>query len=177
MQSLVFDDLIIQSLIIQSQVGLFRNNRFIVYFFEIPGISNVEVLTFNAIQVQIPDITVETERKVINNIPFYYLKERSDADLQITFLDDNNQTIRKLFDSWIKQGYDFLNLKRGYIDDICCEKVQIRTYTDKSTLSTSYDEFTKVFPYKINDINLDKTSEGELIYTTVNFKSRLHILK
>jgi hypothetical protein len=130
-------------------------------------------LEWQVLNAYCPDITVETEAIEVNALPFYYLKSRTDQQLEIGFLDSSDLTVRAFFYDWINAGFDLITRKRVYIDDISSEKMKIFPLDYKGR-ATRADVLYHVFPVAISSIDYDLQSENQFVKTSVKFIFRYH---
>ena len=134
-----------------------------------------EELTWNAIEVSTPGVTLGVTGANINGRPVYYAQERADQDLQITFLEDASLSCRRFFEGWMQLMFNPFDKLREYPLFFQSDNVTISS-TNPSGKIEYEDIFIDVFPFQISDINYNK-SGNEITKTAVSFKFRTHILK
>lgn len=158
--------------------GLVRANRFFVEV-EAPynivssseGVSQ-NVLSWNASMVNVSSIDVGIESRNINTVTRHLYKSRQDSDLNITFLEDVDLSIRRFFSRWIRQGYDINTLRRGFPDEL---KGEIRVYPiGPDGQITAGDVFYECVPSSIASMDFSSFNDDVLIRTSVTFKFKWH---
>lgn len=135
-----------------------------------------DVLRWNAVQVSLPGINQGVDGSNINGFTIYHATERSDQDLQITFIEDYNMTIRSYFERWISKLYDQKTKIRRYPKEYMLPELRVHTYSSAGGISTYCDFFGDVFPFEINDLDFNKSSYDH-ITTTVTFKFKKHLIE
>lgn len=174
------DTFIARSFIGTSKKGLLRSNRFLVELHTPKGFSpkgvGVTDLSFNAMQVGCPTISVETGGMEINSWMQWYYKTRNDSDLSITFLETPDLKVRSFFESWINYGYDNAKRKRRYIDEIVAAYFKVWPL-DAMGNRSKCDVFTEVFPFEVNSLEYNVGDENNILKTEVKFKFKLHYLE
>lgn len=175
------ENFITKSFIGTSSSGLLRTNRFVVGVYPGPGgfkfSSNMhETLLWNAMSVSCPGVDVEFGEGELNGIRRSYMKTRADSDLEISFLDTPDMTIRRFFESWISHGVyitgDGRNVRRRYITKL----YGTITVAPLTAMGNTYyqDSFSLAFPYSINNIEYNMANDNEVHKTTVKFKYTIH---
>lgn len=139
--------------------------------------SKPEWLNFQVLSVDCPGISINTNDSELNGVNRYYFKGRSYDDLQITFLETSELTLRDYFALWMKEAVhiDTVNggVERRYITDIVAENFFLAPL-DYKGIARRGDRFRGVFPIKIQDINYNYATAGEIVKTTVTFKYMFH---
>ena len=178
-------DEFLSNTLLDSQEGLLRPNRFAVAI-EIPAIVDFldedltdltemgRILSFGVQSVQCPNIGIEMGVINTNNQVLNYMKERSDADLSVTFLEDSNLTVRRFFNGWMRAGYDPATKARRYPKDIWAEHIQVHPVHADGKTSKSGDIFFRCIPYDIIDMNYDMSAENSIQKIEVKFKYSVH---
>ena len=106
-----------------------------------------------------------------------------EGDLQLTFLEDKDFTIRNLFEKWQQKVIDNKTFQCGYYDDYVCASAELSVFSltgeipssvaapstgsSKVYMATLFD----LFPKTINAIDLS-TEGGSLIKTVVDLSFR-----
>ena len=134
----------------------------------------LEELTWNAMEVSTPGISLGVTGTSINGRSIYLTQERADQDLKITFLEDASMSCRRFFEAWMQLMYNPFNKTRAYPEDYQSKNITIWS-TNPSGKIEYGDVFVDIFPFEIDDINYNK-SGNEITKTSVNFKFRTHIL-
>lgn len=179
------DNFISNSFVSRSK-DLLRSNRFYIEFnkpvakfsseddeYNIDSIS--DILSYNALSVSCPDITVDVGEYEINAWRQFYLKTRLDGDLTITWLETSEYKIRRFFNAWIKIGYNNVTRQRQYINTICAHSVKIFPLGPNGE-TTFCDRFETVFPFAINSLEYNVANDNTLLYTECRFKYKFHEL-
>jgi len=159
-----------------TNTSVLRQNRFMCLLNSPPGMAELAKngwLEWNVLSVDCPNISVSTEFVEVNSHIHYYLKSREDSDLSITFYEDANLSLRNFFYTWINKGFDHINMNREYIDTVCAEDMIVMPLNQEGK-SKMCDRFLKVFPYEINSLDSDVSSEDAMLKTVVIFKYRFH---
>lgn len=163
---------------IYDNLGIPLSNRF-ACLLNAPKISKFKSngwLEFQVLSVDCPGITLDTQKMELNGVNRYYFKGRSHDSLQISFLETSELTLRDFFYQWMQQAVN-INLDggvtRGYLEDIVAPDFAIMPL-DFSGVARRVDRFRKVFPTKIQDMNYNYGSAGEVIKTTVTFEYYFH---
>jgi len=158
--------------------GLQYKHNFIVSLLSLPsGInSNVSLqdLTWNALDVSVPGISLGFGSNHVAGRPRYYAQERQDQDLSITFLDESSMSIRRLFEEWIKIAFDPYIKTRKYPSQYQASELNVNTM-DQFGKIQYMDSFLDIFPYLIDDLDFSRNAY-DVIKTKVTFKYRIHII-
>lgn len=177
-----FNFLSIESFISNSSIlnrsDFLRGNRFEVRFYFKQGL-DTEILRWHAFAVNVSGIELQTEEMDIQEIKRYYLKNRTDDDLQISFLESADLKIRKFFYDYLdKYGLHFnatnQTYRRNFVDEYYISKIEVVPYFRDGKPSKTYDVFEKCLLYKISDLNFDLSNEDQLVRTDINFKFKFH---
>jgi hypothetical protein len=159
--------------------GILRSNRFMVLL-NTPAAFNQgrspDWLEWQVLNVYCPDITIDTESIEVNALPFYYLKSRTDQDLEIGFLDSADLVVRSFFYKWINAGFNQISRKRAYIDDIAAGQMKIFPL-DSVGKAVRADVLYCVFPVSVSSIDYDLSAENQFIKTSVKFVARYHTVE
>ena len=155
---------------------LIRPNRFKVKISNLPsGVpGDTQQLSLNAMGAQVSPISVDIGVVNLNSWILNYYKERTDADLSITFLDTVNLDVRSTFNEWMRLGFDFQSKRRGFFDDIKAGFIEVIPLDNKGKDGRRKDVYTEVFPFEINDLNYDMAQENQILRTEVKFKFIVH---
>jgi len=132
-------------------------------------------LTWNAMEVSCPGISLGVNGSNINGRLMYVAGERSDQDLSITFLEDASLSCRRFFENWMRLIYDPFNKTRDYPSNYQSDHISVASTNPTGKIEFK-DIFVDVFPFQISDINYNK-SGNEVTKTAVSFKFRTHVLK
>lgn len=157
---------------------LLRPNRFTIEFSGWPSAVDSSItnsdLANNVMGVQVSPISMDVGTINLNSWILNYFKERTDADLSITFLETHNLKIRNHFNEWMRLGFDFQSKRRGFFDDIKGEWIKIWALDNKGKKGEKCDYYREVFPFEVNDINFDMAQENQIFKTEVKFKFVIH---
>jgi len=133
-------------------------------------------LEIQVLSADCPDLSLEMGSQELNGTQRYFAKGRSDGDLQVTFLETPDLSLRRFFFAWMsvalkvdKDG----STRRGYLEEYVASELKIAPL-DFEGKAHYADRFIDAFPYKIADINYNYGASNEMIKTVVYFKYRVH---
>lgn len=132
-------------------------------------------LEFQVLSVDCPGISIETNTMDLNGVQRFNFKGRSYDDLMITFMETSELTLRNFFFQWMNKAVNVTDsgVKRSYLNDIVASNFVVAPLDFKGVVRR-VDRFEKVFPIKIQDINYNYGTAGEMVKTTVTFKYMFH---
>lgn len=159
-------------------LGIPLTNRYACLLTPPPNLSNSASLDFQVLEVNCPSISLETGVMQLNGVNRYYFKSREHDDLSITFLETSDLLLRDYFYQWIALGVDINDtggVSRGYLEDITAPSFSIMPL-DQTGRATKSDIFESVFPTRIQDINYNYSTSGDIIKTVVTFKYLFHFI-
>jgi len=93
-----------------------------------------------------------------------------EGDITLTFLEDRDFRIRKIFESWQKRVIDDITYQCGYYDEYICEELDVAVL-DETNKGTYNVKLFDLFPKSINAIELSGGDEG-LVKTSVALSFR-----
>jgi len=159
--------------------GLQYKHNFLVTLSSLPPLLNnenvsTEDLSWNAIDVSVPGISLGIGSNQVAGRPRYFTQERQDQDLSITFLDNTNMEIRRFFEEWMALAFNPYIKLRKYPSEYQAPELNVNTMNQFGKL-TYMDCFLDVFPYLIDDLDFSR-NQYEIIKTKVTFKYRVHVI-
>lgn len=171
---------------ISQESGLLRPSQFIASIqipvvikdmldSDVQDIDNMQKsLMFNIQAIQCPGIGHDMGVLNTNNQLLYYHKERTDADLSMTFFEDANLTVRRFFTGWMRAGFDPKTKLRRFPDKVWSEVIQVHPLLSNKKVSPFGDVFLRCTPYELIDMNYDMTTENTIQKIEVKFKYSVH---
>lgn len=162
------------------KIGIARTNRYEVLIHLNPKTgssfalsSTKDLLRLFCTRVNIPDISVDTselsifgEQRIIPYRPRF-------GPASLSFYMDNDFAIKKFFDDWISEVSHPTNRMMGYHSSYAAQ-IDINVLP-VDEISSSYSlTLLEAYPKSIENISLDSSSKGPLIFTvTLNYKNYL----
>jgi len=139
--------------------------------------SNNGWLEMQVLSVDCPSLGVDFGEMEMDGVRRFYSKTTANDDLQITFLETPDLSLRRFFYAWLNLAVRTDNqgnsTRRLYQDQYTCKELKVAPL-DFEGKAYYADRFLQTFPYKIQDINYNYGTSNEIIKTTVSFKYVFH---
>lgn len=172
-------DLIKNQSSIADNLGIPTLNRFACLLNAPPGYAyfkNNGWLEFQVLDVNCPSIALQEGQSIeLNGVKRYYFMGRNDSDLEITFLETPDLLLRRFFYNWINLAANVSSagVIRRYLNEYTCKEIVIFPL-DYAGRGYFADKFVNVFPYDISANTYSYGRAGDILKTTVKFKSMFH---
>lgn len=132
------------------------------------------ILAFHAFGAQVSNIQMDVKTANYNTWINHSFGDKTDQDLQISFLENAEMRIRKFFMEWIRLGFDPETKARGFPKDLEASEIKITPLDEQLKPQKIYDIFKYAVPFIINDLNYSMESENQYLRTDVTFKFKIH---
>lgn len=133
-------------------------------------------LELQVLSVDCPALTVDFAEFELNGVKRFYGKGLTHDDLQITFLETPDLSLRRFFYAWQSLAVKASSTEgttRLYQDQFTCKELKIAPL-DFEGKAYYADRFIGAFPTRIADINYNYGTSGEMLKTIVTFKYEFH---
>jgi len=156
--------------------GVARTNRFTVILntpTSIIGTYDIQSMLMYCAQANLPGINMSSNPARIFGETFEFPYEKIYAPLTLTFYVDTNMEIKKFFDEWYSAIQDPYTREFGYYKDYTTN-IQIFVQNVKNNDVYSLNLF-EAYPKTVNDIQLDYSSNNQIMTMSVTFAYRYFI--
>lgn len=137
-------------------------------------VGKLEMLTARAMNIQIPEKSVETiEVNFKSRKARYAGRDASPGTFTVQFWDDETHRTYDYFNNWMENGISNSNVGGGLTRDKYAVELLAELHAHDGQTVTGTHRFGKVWPSSVGDITLDY-SASEHVTFTVTFTYDIH---